>query len=102
MTVQIRTPYRDDTTGLTVFNRGAIFKHYMKTWFLVDLFSVIPFETLRFDSADDDAAKLSLLRFFRLARLLKLLRVFRANKKLQRLRIYAKVRHATLSLWMVR
>ncbi len=97
MTIQMRTPFRDADSGRMVHSKSKIIKSYLKSWFIIDFISVFPFELIGFGSTDsDDLGKLTLLRFFRLARLLKLLRILRANKKLQRLRVNSKMRYKTV------
>ncbi|KAI8916565.1 hypothetical protein DFJ77DRAFT_483323 [Powellomyces hirtus] len=100
MGVQIRTPYRDEQTGRLVRDGKSILMRYLKSWFLIDLLSVIPFEMLNMFSGGDqkNLSQLRLLRFLRLARLLKLLRVLRASRKLKQWRVYIDLRYATLQL----
>ncbi|KAJ1556421.1 hypothetical protein HK405_008258 [Cladochytrium tenue] len=48
MFVQMRTPYRDNQTGQVVRNGQIIALRYLRTWFFIDLMSVIPFDYLGF------------------------------------------------------
>ncbi|KAI8816090.1 uncharacterized protein EV422DRAFT_501651 [Fimicolochytrium jonesii] len=100
MFVQIRTPYRDQQTGRLVRDGKAILSRYVKSWFLIDLLSIIPFEMINQSSGSNskNLSQLRLLRFLRLARLLKLLRVLRASRKLKQWRVYINLRYATLKL----
>ena len=83
-----------------VTNRGTITISYLKSWFLIDILSIIPFWIVTFDFADPLGANAALLAaagtneggcnsptilmVFRLLRLLKLARVLKASKVLQR------------------
>ncbi|KAI9103071.1 hypothetical protein DFS34DRAFT_351170 [Phlyctochytrium arcticum] len=100
MFVQIRTPYRDPQTGRLVRDGKAILVRYLKSWFLIDLVSVIPFEMTSMGSGGgkQNLSQLRLLRFLRLARLLKLLRVLRASRKLKQWRVYVNFRYATMKI----
>jgi Ion transport protein len=69
--IQIRTPYRDDSTGRLVLDIKQIAVRYITSWFFLDLISVLPFEFLgNFFHTGTALAQLGLLRFFRLTRLL--------------------------------
>ncbi|KAJ3123021.1 hypothetical protein HK098_002277 [Nowakowskiella sp. JEL0407] len=101
MFVQARTPYRDKTTGKLVYEERAIFVKYLKSWALLDLVSIIPFELFSLGSEESSSVNLSelrLLRFLRLARLLKLLRVLRASKKLSKWQVYIQLRYASIQV----
>ena len=80
-------------------NRQIITVAYLKSWFLIDIASILPFWIVTFDFADPlgaNAAQLvadgadgptnspTILMVFRLLRLLKLARVLKASKVLQR------------------
>ncbi|KAI8910776.1 hypothetical protein EDD86DRAFT_224940 [Gorgonomyces haynaldii] len=98
--IQIRLPYRDDSTGKLVVSVKKISYKYFTSWFFLDIISVLPFEFLgHILSAGSGALQnLSLLRFFRLTRLLKLLRVFRASRKLKKLQVTSGLRYSTLEM----
>jgi len=100
MFVQMRTPARDPETGKIIRKGSAIALRYVKTWFFIDLVSVIPFELLNLNEnmASTNLNELRLLRFLRLTRLLKLLRVLRASRKLKQWQVYVNLRYSTLQL----
>ncbi|KAJ3042312.1 hypothetical protein HDV00_007679, partial [Rhizophlyctis rosea] len=105
MFIQSRTPFRDANTGKYIREGRAILLRYLKSWFIIDLVSVIPFELVNMGKSTDAATQakgnlgqLRLLRFLRLMRLLKLLRVLRASRKLKQWRVYIDVRYTTLQL----
>ncbi|KAI8621026.1 hypothetical protein BC830DRAFT_1058684 [Chytriomyces sp. MP71] len=96
MFIQIRTPYRDEETGQIVRDGFEIANRYLKSWFLIDLISTIPWELLGFMHTGGDISQLKILRLIRLLRLLKLLRVLRASRKLRQWQVYISLRYATL------
>ncbi|KAJ3415551.1 Potassium voltage-gated channel sub H member 7 [Chytridiales sp. JEL 0842] len=102
--VQFRTPFRDEQSGQVVRDEKAIAKNYAKSWFFLDLISILPIDMIGFNPNGDDSTKssnltqLRLLRFIRLARLLKLLRVLRASRKLRKWQVYINLRYAALQL----
>lgn len=109
MFIQARTPFRDANTGKYIREGKAILLRYLRSWFLIDLLSVVPFELVNMGKSTDAATQakgnlgqLRLLRFLRLMRLLKLLRVLRASRKLKQWRVYIDVRYTTLQLCKVR
>ena len=109
MFIQARTPYREATTGKLVRDGKSIALHYLKSWFIIDLLSVVPFELTAIGQGPDNPnvpiskqkgnlTQLRLLRFLRLMRLLKLLRVLRASRKLKQWRVYIDIRYTALQL----
>ncbi|KAJ8331770.1 hypothetical protein QVD99_002017 [Batrachochytrium dendrobatidis] len=99
MFVQMRTPYRDSQTGKLVRDISRISTKYLRTWFFIDLLSVIPFELLELvKDGKTDLYQLRLLRFLRLARLLKLIRVFRASRKLKQWQVQGGLRMTTVQV----
>merc|ERR1719353_69 len=61
-----------------------IIKRYLKTWFVVDLVSVLPFDVVALVYESETLSKLSLLRVVRLIRLLKLVRLLRGMRIIKR------------------
>ena len=51
--------------------------NYLKSWFLIDLISVFPFEVLPYGQSNDNADLHGVDDYFRLARLPRLYRLFR-------------------------
>jgi hypothetical protein len=101
MFVQMRTPFRDSSTGRLVLDVDVISISYLKGWFALDLLSILPFEFIQYAAGDSRLASFQLLRFFRLTRLFKLLRVFRASRKLQQAKVSANMSHIGLELTKV-
>jgi hypothetical protein len=87
----------DVIAKIWVREQPQIIKHYLKSWFCVDLISVIPFDLIAlFDEAPvavagvapakSQVGKLKMMRTIRLLRLLKLARILRASRILTRWR----------------
>jgi hypothetical protein len=74
-----------DGRGVLIIARPKIVARYLKSWFIVDFMSAIPFDLISVVIASEDGsdlsdagggiARLRFLRFFRLLRALKLLRI---------------------------
>mmetsp|Transcript_148126 Transcript_148126/g.261226 ORF Transcript_148126/g.261226 Transcript_148126/m.261226 type:complete len:814 (+) Transcript_148126:80-2521(+) len=79
--LQFNLPYTVPTRygEKLVFSRSAIVAHYLRTWFLVDLVSMIPFDLIT------PGKSLGALRAVRLLRLLKLLRLLRGIRIVRRI-----------------
>lgn len=76
------TPYQS-SQGVWVHSHPRIAFNYIRTWFLIDLASVLPFD---------------MLRMVRLLRLAKLLRIFRASRVLKRWETHVSINYGTLTL----
>ena len=88
----------DETTNTVVTDLRRIAHRYMRSWFLVDLFSVVPFELLSLMPNSKWISNLSVLRLVRLLRLVKLVRLLRTMRILKRhLADYA-IRYSHLAL----
>lgn len=81
LVLQFNLPYAIPTKHgqKLVFSRSAIVVHYLRTWFLVDLVSMVPFDLLI------PGKSLGALRAVRLLRLLKLLRLLRGIRIVRRI-----------------
>ncbi|KAJ8610385.1 hypothetical protein CTAYLR_003893, partial [Chrysophaeum taylorii] len=91
--------YYDTTRGnILIKNRHLIAKHYIKSWFLIDLVSSVPVDLLSALVASDD---LRWLKLVRVLRLLKLARVWRLKRMHARWEIYAvfTMSYATLGIY---
>eukprot|EP00746_Dinoflagellata_sp_MGD_P010751 gnl/MRDRNA2_/MRDRNA2_122325_c0_seq1.p1 gnl/MRDRNA2_/MRDRNA2_122325_c0~~gnl/MRDRNA2_/MRDRNA2_122325_c0_seq1.p1 ORF type:complete len:775 (-),score=115.46 gnl/MRDRNA2_/MRDRNA2_122325_c0_seq1:69-2393(-) len=65
-------------------DRRKIAERYLKGWFVIDLFSILPFDVMGMVMNDPAMNKLKAVRIIRLLRLLKLVRVFRASRIMKR------------------
>jgi hypothetical protein len=65
---------------------GFRYRHYLKTWFTIDVLSTIPFDLIYF-AVDDlvEKDKHSYFRYFRLLELLKILRLARVVRYLKKI-----------------
>ena len=81
MTFQFRMPFKTASRATAnssqevmvwVVDRKRIAKRYIQSWFLIDLISILPFDTLGL--IDPSIKKLSVFRILRVIRLVKLMR----------------------------
>lgn len=86
MVATINTAYYCGKTDAYIVARNRILEHYMRTWFVIDLFSCLPFDsivaaTVTEDSSNYTALKLvKIIKFLRLIRLVKLPEIRRRAK----------------------
>jgi len=84
MLASLQVGYVED--GVIVMVPQRILKHYLKTWFVVDLIVVVPDCIMSFaslggsTSASDGGSEVKLLRSLRLVRVVRLLRLFKLKK----------------------
>mmetsp|Transcript_11570 Transcript_11570/g.22761 ORF Transcript_11570/g.22761 Transcript_11570/m.22761 type:complete len:549 (+) Transcript_11570:691-2337(+) len=72
-------PYLEAETGLWIHTHRGIAKNYFKTWFFIDVASILPFDwilTAIYGDENDTHA----LRALRLLKLLKLIRILRGSR----------------------
>lgn len=73
-----------DSEEIQVTSHCRIVKHYLKTWFFLDLLACVPFQLIEANDTDsDDSAYNKLLRLMRLPRLYRVIRVLRLLKLLR-------------------
>ena len=85
-------------TGHLVYNQAYITKRYLKTWFIVDLLSCIPFDALYLGVGSSAFSQLGVLRTLRLLRLVKLARVLRVNRIYKRIELVYTVDYSLIEL----
>jgi len=73
-----------DRTGRWVVNHGQIVRHYLKSFFPVDLVSILPFDLVGVVLSSDTLRSMKIFRVLRLLRLLKLIRILRASRIVKR------------------
>jgi len=66
-----------------IFDHRKLVRTYVRSWFALDLFSVLPFDILGLVFKSDDMSRLKVLRTIRLLRLLKLFRLLRGMRLLK-------------------
>ncbi|CAK8987086.1 Potassium channel KAT1 [Durusdinium trenchii] len=75
--ITMSLPFVSAETGLWVTSRREIFFNYLRTWLIIDVISVFPFDYIIAAAYGNDS---SALRAFRLVKLLKLARIIRGNR----------------------
>ena len=83
--VNFNLAYFDKAASLWVVKKPMIAKRYLKTWFVIDVVSILPFDSLGLVFESDSIQQLKILRIVRLLRLIKLLRVLRSSRVLARM-----------------
>ena len=84
--------------GKTVTDHGAIVRHYVTGWFVIDFVSILPYDLIGAFTRDGSFASLKVLRAIRLLRLAKLLRVVRVGRLFRRFEATREVNYAALAL----
>jgi CRP-like cAMP-binding protein len=99
MLVSLRTCYFDETEDAYVIIPRRVYRHYFITWFLIDFFSIMPFDLLLGGSTDSNIlGSLKLLKVIRLVRLLKLFRLMKLRKYLTRIEDSVGINPATFEI----
>jgi hypothetical protein len=90
--VQFFLPINDPQTGQLIRDHKRIAKHYLKSWFAIDIFTVLPFDLVTVaapslfssDCGGGSGTLLKGVKLLRVLRLFKLIRVLRASRIIQR------------------
>lgn len=100
MGIQFFVMYPVTTHHSTVYiaEHVLIMRHYLRTWFMVDLVSVFPFDILGLLLESDELSQLKLIRAIRLVRLLKLARLLRAMRIVKRWEVEVGMSYRKMSL----
>lgn len=77
------TSYTDSFSKREVLSHKKIFKNYLKTWFFIDIMSVIPFDAMI--KVEDESSQ-SFIRVTRLGKVYKIVRLLRLFKLLKLLK----------------
>ncbi|GBG32779.1 Potassium voltage-gated channel subfamily H member 6 [Hondaea fermentalgiana] len=77
--ITFNLPYLNPATGLWVRKHSAIARNYLRSWFIIDFVSVVPFDWIITAIAGDDIDSHS-LRALRLLKLLKIARILRGSR----------------------
>jgi CRP-like cAMP-binding protein len=83
MMISFRTAYTDDITDALVIVPDKIYKNYLKSWFVIDFFSTVPFDYILgafLNTPSNSLRSIKLLKVSRLLRLLKLARFAKLRK----------------------
>ena len=93
--------YKDET-GLVIMDRQQIASKYLRGFFFIDLFSMVPMLSIlvQFGAWDlEDTSFLKLLRIVRLLRLSKLIRLVRTSKMVQQLEAERAINYSLAQLY---
>merc|ERR1719160_380418 len=86
-------------TGTTwIRDRREIAKQYLKCWFWIDLFSILPFDILSIAGDSEIFSALKSVRIIRLLRLLKLVRIVKASRMMSQWQNYISISYGAISL----
>jgi len=77
-------------------DRGVIRSAYLRSWFALDLLSVLPFELISL--LDSGFGKMKAFRIVRILRVLKMLRIVRASRLLRRWESHLNINYSTLNI----
>jgi len=91
---QVKTDYG----FMWVSDHRRIFWHYVRTWFPIDLGSIVPFDILGLLIDTPGVNNFKALKILRLLRILKLLRVLRASRLMHRMESRMYITYATFNL----
>eukprot|EP00937_MAST-01D_sp_MAST-1D-sp2_P002484 g2484.t1 len=84
MCMNFAVAYQVRETGQWVVDHKQIAGAYIRSWFLIDMVSVLPFDLVGFIMDDPKLKKMKIFKVIRLLRLLKLLRILRASRIFKR------------------
>jgi len=78
--------------------QSAIVMNYLKTWFVIDLFSTLPFDLVSMLVGEETKTAARAVKLVRLVRLLKLVRILRASRVFRRIEVRMSVTYQRLAL----
>ena len=90
--------YFDEEENCMVWDNKRIVKKYLKGWFLIDLVSILPFDTLGLALNSPEFNQLKILRVIRLLRLIKLMRIFKSSRIFKRIQAQSGISFSTWAL----
>ena len=83
--VNFNLAYFDEEASMWIVKKRKIARRYLTSWFVIDIVSILPFDSLGLVIESDSIQQLKVLRIVRLLRLIKLLRVLRSSRVLARM-----------------
>eukprot|EP00873_Tetraselmis_striata_P012096 jgi/Tetstr1/432360/TSEL_021757.t1 len=99
MVLQFNLMFLDTKTNVWITDRWRIARNYILGSFLIDICSILPFDTIGMAMKDGDIQKLKIFRIVRLMRLFKLLRIIRSGRVFKRLEVMLDVGYAMITLF---
>jgi len=94
----IMYPKRTNYGYALVHDQHKIITHYLKTWFAIDVISIVPFDLVGMLSESEEMKKMKGIKVIRLLRLLKLLRVLKASRLFRRFEVRMSITYGTFAL----
>jgi len=90
---------RKGTYGYILEHRwGRIVKRYLRTWFVVDLISIVPIDLIGIITKAASMQRMKVVKFVRLMRLLKLARMLKASRLFRRIEVRMSISNASFAL----
>ena len=89
---------RGANTAMWCVDRCTIAKRYLQGWFLIDLLSIFPFDTIAMVQ-NTDAGSTKLFRMLRILRLFKLFKMVRSSRFFDRWKLQTDVSYGSIALW---
>eukprot|EP00746_Dinoflagellata_sp_MGD_P138980 gnl/MRDRNA2_/MRDRNA2_72521_c0_seq1.p1 gnl/MRDRNA2_/MRDRNA2_72521_c0~~gnl/MRDRNA2_/MRDRNA2_72521_c0_seq1.p1 ORF type:complete len:802 (+),score=97.17 gnl/MRDRNA2_/MRDRNA2_72521_c0_seq1:217-2622(+) len=80
----LKVPTQSQAGQVWIRDQKLIARRYLRGWFVIDLMSILPFDSVGLVLQNPAVQKLKLIRIVRLLRLLKILRVLRASRIMKR------------------
>jgi len=101
MTLQFFVMYQHQTNlGIQwEFRQRYIACRYLKSWFPLDIISLIPFDFISFVSASDSISQAKAIKLVRLLRLLKLVRLCRTLRLFRHFELHMSITYGKLALF---
>eukprot|EP00746_Dinoflagellata_sp_MGD_P141396 gnl/MRDRNA2_/MRDRNA2_74510_c0_seq1.p1 gnl/MRDRNA2_/MRDRNA2_74510_c0~~gnl/MRDRNA2_/MRDRNA2_74510_c0_seq1.p1 ORF type:complete len:630 (-),score=62.67 gnl/MRDRNA2_/MRDRNA2_74510_c0_seq1:489-2183(-) len=94
-------PMKNTQGTVMISSSKMIVRHYVKTWFVLDFISTLPYDLLGILMASDGMSKLKVLRALRLIRLVKLVRLLRGVRIFQRWESEISVQYRVMTLYVL-
>jgi len=86
-------------SGKWVKDKHKIRARYLKSWFVIDLCSILPFDLVALTMSNSTISKFQVFRMIRLLRLLKMVRILKASKIFKRWENAISISYSILSLY---
>lgn len=91
-------PKRTDYGYALESDHKKIVRAYVKSWFIIDLMSIVPFDLVGLLSRSDGLQQMKVVKVIRLMRLLKLVRMLKASRLFRRFEVRMSITYGTFAL----
>ena len=88
MVASINTAYYCGKTDAFIVTRSKIIEHYLRTWFVIDLFSCLPFDTIVAATENAQSDNLTALKLVKIIKILRLIRLIKLSETRRRVKAY--------------